>query len=196
MPMPDTKITIGVLSQGSVKTEMASSLIMALYETPVPIHILFYQGAYIHDNRNKLIEAAQKEGSSHLMFIDYDQVFPPSGIMTLLGRDKDIVGGCYNKRTFPLQTTVMASMDGREVRLLNPNEIPREMFRCNVVPAGFMLIRLEALKKMEPPYFWFDFIDERIVGEDVYFCRKATRAGLEVWCDPTIRIGHVGEYTY
>ncbi len=194
--MPDTKLTIGVLSPGTLKTAMAPSLIMALYETHIPLNILFYQGAYIHDNRNKLIAAAQKEGSSHLMFIDYDQTFPADGILTLLSRDKDIIGGCYNKRTFPLQTTVMASMNGKEVRLLEPSEIPNVPFRCNVVPTGFMLIKLEAIKKIPEPYFWFDWMNEKIVGEDVYFCRKANENGVEVWCDPTLKIGHVGEYVY
>lgn len=192
----DTKITIGVLSQGTIKTETVSNLIMAVNSIFCPLQVLFYQGAYIHDNRNQVIEAARKEGSSHVMFIDYDQTFPENGITTLLGRDKDIIGGCYNKRSFPLQTTVMASIGGGPVHLLNPDEVPKEPFRCNVVPTGFMLIKMEALKKMEPPYFSFDPLEGRLVGEDVYFCRKANKLGIEVWCDPTIKIGHIGDYAY
>jgi GT2 family glycosyltransferase len=194
--MPDTKITIGVLSQGILKTEMASSLIMAVNSIFCPLHLLFYQGAYIHDNRNQVIEAAKKEGSSHVMFIDYDQTFPVNGIAILLSRNKDIIGGCYNKRTLPLQTTVMASVDGGPIRLLNPDEVPKEPFRCTTVPTGFMLIKMEAIKKIEPPYFSFDPFEGKLVGEDVYFCRKANMAGVEVWCDPTIKIGHIGDYVY
>jgi len=194
--MPDTKITIGVLSQGTLKTEMASSLIMAISVTVVPLYVVFYQGAYIHDNRNQVIGAAQKEGSSHVMFIDYDQTFPENGITTLLGRDKDIIGGCYNRRAFPLQTTVEASVDGGPVHFLKPDEVPKELFRCSVVPTGFMLIKMEALKKITPPYFSFDSLEGKLVGEDVYFCRKANLAGVEVWADPTIKIGHIGDYVY
>jgi GT2 family glycosyltransferase len=194
--MPDTKITIGVLSQGILKTEMASSLIMAISATVVPLYLVFYQGAYIHDNRNQVIGAAIKEGSSHVMFIDSDQTFPENGITTLLDRDKDIIGGCYNRRSFPLQTTVQASVDGGPAHFLKPDEIPKEPFRCTVVPAGFMLIKMEALKKIAPPYFSFDPFEGRLVGEDVYFCRKANISGVEVWCDPTIKIGHVGDYIY
>lgn len=194
--MPDTKITIGVLSQGILKTEMASSLIMAVNSIFCPLHVLFYQGAYVHDNRNQVVDAAIKEGSTHLMFIDYDQTFPVDGIATLLSRNKDIVGGCYNKRILPLQTTVMACVDGSQPRLLNPDEVPKELFRCNTVPTGFMLINMDVFKKMPPPYFSFDPLDEKLVGEDVYFCRKAGKYGIEVWCDPTIRIGHIGDYVY
>jgi len=194
--MSDTKITIGVLSQGTLKMEMASSLVMAVCATYVPIHMMFYQGAYVHDSRNKIVEEAIKEGSTHLMFIDHDQTFPETGISTLLSRNKDIIGGCYNMRGLPLRTTVMVPINENESRLLSPNEVPKEPFRCSVVPAGFMLIKMEALKKMEPPYFSFDPLDNRLVGEDVYFCRKANKLGIEVWCDPTIPIKHIGDYAY
>jgi hypothetical protein len=62
---------------------------------------------------------------------------------------------------------------------------------------------MAAIKNMKNP---FDFgIDEagelfgkpgEFIGEDVNFCKRANEMGLEVWCDPTIRIGHIGEYLY
>lgn len=33
-------------------------------------------------------------------------------------------------------------------------------------------------------------------GEDWSFCRKARRAGLEVWVDPSFELGHYGDYSY
>jgi hypothetical protein len=33
-------------------------------------------------------------------------------------------------------------------------------------------------------------------GEDTAFCLRARKAGLSVWCDPTIPILHSGEYLY
>lgn len=59
-------------------------------------------------------------------------------------------------------------------------------------PTGFMLIKLDSLKKLERPYFKA----EDGVGEDVFFCRKARKSGLSVFCDPTIEIGHIGEKVY
>jgi len=34
------------------------------------------------------------------------------------------------------------------------------------------------------------------VGEDVAFCQQAAEAGLEIWCDPTITLSHIGDYHY
>lgn len=46
------------------------------------------------------------------------------------------------------------------------------------------------------PPFWVDYVynkylDEyKHMGEDVYFCREATRAGFKIYCDCDIEIGH------
>ena len=48
---------------------------------------------------------------------------------------------------------------------------------------------------MQKPYFDFNYKGKE-VGEGVYFCLKAKDAGYEIWCDPTMDIGHIGEYIY
>jgi len=193
--VPDTKITIGVLSQGTVKTEMASSLIMAVCATYVPIHMVFYQGAYIQESRTKVAEAAIKEGSTHLMFIDHDMVFPENGITTLLSRGKEIIGGLYNARMFPININVFGLNSGL-IKTLKQDEIPAEPFRIDGIGAGFLLIETGVFKKIEPPYFALEPWGNGTVGEDVYFCKKAREAGVEVWCDPTIPLKHIGDYAY
>jgi len=35
-----------------------------------------------------------------------------------------------------------------------------------------------------------------LLGEDVYFFRKAKKAGFNVYCDFSIKIGHIGDYIY
>ena len=34
------------------------------------------------------------------------------------------------------------------------------------------------------------------MGEDVYFCHKARRAGFKVWVDASIRVGHIGQKVF
>ena len=36
------------------------------------------------------------------------------------------------------------------------------------------------------------FIQDDKLGEDLAFCLRANRCGYQIWCDPTVRIGHVG----
>ena len=69
-----------------------------------------------------------------------------------------------------------------------------ETFAAQVaaLPTGFMLIRMSCLDKMTFPYFPCEFG----LGEDVAFCVNAQKAGIEVWCDPTLEIKHIGDYAY
>jgi len=194
--MSDTKITIGVLSQGTLKTEMASCLVMAACATNVPLHMVFYQGVYIHESRNKVAEAAIKEGSTHLMFIDYDMVFPENGITTLLGRRKEIIGGLYNARKFPLKLAAFGLNSEGFTRQMRHDEIPTEPFKIGGIGAGFLLIETGVFNKIEQPYFSVEPWGNGVIGEDVYFCIKAGKVGIEVWADPTIPIKHIGDYAY
>jgi len=192
----DTKITIGVLSQGTIKTETVSSLIMAINAIYVPIQVVFYQGAYIHESRNKVAEAAIKDGSTHLMFIDYDMVFPESGITTLLSRGKEVIGGLYNARKFPLSLAAFGLDSDNFTRILSHSEVPQEPFKVGAMGAGFLLIETGVFNKIEQPYFSVEPWGNGTIGEDVYFCIKAGKVGIEVWADPTIPLKHIGDYAY
>lgn len=124
-------------------------------------------GAYVHWHREEMVIAAIEKGSSHLMFIDADLEFPIDGIDKLASLDTDIAYGTYNRK--------------------NRNYLERLKN-----PAGFMLINLEAVKKVALPRFQCEFG----TGEDNYFCDKARAAGLKVVCDDTIKIKHIGKGVY
>jgi GT2 family glycosyltransferase len=53
---------------------------------------------------------------------------------------------------------------------------------------------MEVFEKLEKPYFTLD--ESRPAMEDVVICEKAREAGYDIWCDPTIKIGHIGTYIY
>ena len=40
------------------------------------------------------------------------------------------------------------------------------------------------------------FFPEHGYGEDLTFCRKARAAGAKLYCDPRIKVGHVGMSVY
>ena len=57
---------------------------------------------------------------------------------------------------------------------------------------------MSVFKKLSHPWFFYEHDDKGnlTVGDDAWFCRKARKAGFKIYCDPTIEVGHVGEYTY
>jgi hypothetical protein len=105
-----------------------------------------------------------------------------------LGRDKDIIGAIYNRKTMPI--TPMLNIE--------KEKLPNYPFKINAMPTGLLLIKTEVFKKMQPPWFAFRFVDNSLdwMGEDIYFCGKAAEYKFEIWCDPTIEVKHIGDYTY
>jgi hypothetical protein len=200
--MARPKITIGMCSGGSIRSETATSLIsniINLAQQDMAPNLLFQVGGYVDFNRNKLLETCLNNGTTHLMFVDADMIFPNDGIFKLLQHDKDIVGANYNARLSPTSKdsngpTVKMLVDGKPVSV---TELPKGLFKCYAVATGFMMIKLDAIRKMKPPIFEA-FTDKKGLHhtEDVEFCRKANELGIEVWCDESLKLGHIGQTVY
>ncbi len=132
------------------------------------------EGCYPHMCRQIVVEGAFKKGCSHLLFIDGDMVFGPDSFVRILSHDLDIVGAKYNKRATGEDTVPWCN------KILAP--VP-------FCPTGFLLIAMSVFEKIGPPAFSMQGAE----SEDVYFCDKAIANGYKVWCDPTIKVGHLCE---
>jgi len=198
------KLVVGICSGGTIRTETMMSLIANIYNLgthDLAVNILAQIGGYVAFNRNKLVEEAINAEATHLMFLDADMMFDNDAMWTLLQHaDKDIVAGNYNIRRDPKSVSGSGSTVKMMVNdeIVSLTELPKGgIFQCYAAPTGFMLINLEVFKKLKKPYFveWEDK-EGNHTTEDVDFCIKANKAGLEVWCDPTIKIGHIGSTAY
>lgn len=38
------------------------------------------------------------------------------------------------------------------------------------------------------------FFPERLLGEDIAFCKRAQDLGYEIWAEPHVKVGHVGQH--
>ena len=184
-------ITVGIPSYNYINTECVLSLMEMQARSRLPLYFFFNQGLYIDHNRNQIVDVAINNGSSHLMFIDSDMKFPYDGLEKLLEANKDIVGGYYNSRR---GNCIVKVWEGD--KLVAPEPIPDELFQVGVLPTGFMLIKLSCLEKLKRPYFQVITSEKGTIGEDVSFCYKAKEAGIEIWCDGGLRLGHVGKAIY
>lgn len=199
-PSP-TNLTVSIISGGTIRAETLISLTAALdvvKKHGIGVYLSVQIGGYAARNRNAAVEAAKQNKSSHLMFIDNDMVFPPSGIQRLIDHDKDIVGGMYNARPAPDGELIST------VKMINPAKdpnagktyltpFPAQIFKCYGLGTGFMLINMEVFNVLEKPYFVSgEDANGEAFTEDIYFCGKAGEAGIDVWCSPTIKIGHIG----
>ena len=74
----------------------------------------------------------------------------------------------------------------------------KKPFTVDYIGFGWCLIKKGVFEHPEMKYPWFapkmQVFDsgevQDMCGEDVSFCLDAIAAGFEIWCDPTIRVGH------
>lgn len=175
-----------------IKSKTAFSLVHALKDVSFKYDFIMRIGCDLISARTGLVRQALSDPeATHILFIDHDMHFLPdngvSPIQKLLDRDKDIVGAPYNFRSFPLRSTAVPLGEANE-----------DIYKCRVVPTGFLLINLDVFRKIPEPWFRFGYNDkgEMIWGEDTYFCQKAIENGYDCWADAKTTVNHLGEYIY
>lgn len=199
------KITLAICTNRSIKPKtLQGALDLVLYSRDVAFHVLVADRGYtIAENRNYCVVQAQKNGSDYLLFIDDDMTFPPNTLEELLSHRKDVVGVNAYSRCLPLSSTV-GLMDA-EGNYKHPDkhtdyemQVPKHLFEAYFVGCGVCLIDMSVFARIDTPYFEFTYEESGIVkdGEDGNFCRKVRDAGMSVWCDGALEIGHLGEYEY
>lgn len=180
------KICLGIPSYKTIHPRTLNSLLRLVEASEHDFIFSVRNHHSIAHNRNKIVEEA--EGSDYILFVDADMTFGEGTLKRLLAQNKDIIGVDYSYKELPRQTTVKHDF----------KETPKELFSCRAVGGGILLVKTSVFKKIAKPYFVMDHNEEGYIakGEDVYFCEKAREAGFEIYCDPTLIIGHVGDYTY
>jgi GT2 family glycosyltransferase len=125
--------------------------------------------------------------------LDNDMIYPSNTLMTMLGDKVDVVAGWACQRARPFYHNFLTPCDQGlyEVRKVLPT--PPGLHEVGAVGACGMLIKREVLEAIEPPWFAFDTDEEtgKPIGEDVYFCRKARKAGFKIYCRTDLRFGHM-----
>lgn len=204
----DIKVVIGVPvadndAMRALTAQAIGGAIIGAHKAGVDvIDMVLRRSCDIVSNRTWLVNYALQSGATHLLMVDADMLFPMDTIPKLLAHGKEVVGVKYKKREFPVRWLHKRSsvLEGTE----EPTETP---FVVDYVGTGLMLIDLSIFEKLgkpknegERPTAWFSFGRDSqgalVMGEDVWFCNVVRDAGYQVWVDPTIQVGHIGEYIY
>jgi hypothetical protein len=189
-------VLIGLPMEDSVKAEFFKSFFGAVNLLPEEGNFLLkiLKWRNIVTARNETVEDCLKGDFTHLFFMDSDMEFPENALARLLEHDKDIVGGIYPIKLPPYHTTAGMREPGKNWRSIMPDPGERLM-KVDMVATGCMLIKRRVLELMDWPYFQYVKApddEKNFTTEDNYFCMKAQELGLEIWCDASVRCGHVG----
>lgn len=188
-------ITIGIPNVGGIKSEAVMSLIPNIFLAynksgyTMRFNLICPKTTLMTHNRSACAESAILTNSDYLFFVDSDMDFPDDALVKLIELNKDIVGAMYNSRRLPAEPIL---------RLPPGTVIPKVPFRLDILTTGLLLVKTNVFRTLPKPWFAFTFQEGTNAhdGEDVYFCEKAKQGGFDIWCDPTIHVGHIGEFTY
>ena len=173
------------------------------------IGISFCESALVHVNRNILMKNALRDKADYMMCIDSDIVWVPSDIEKLIATGKDVVSGVYpNRKPVCYNPTTYVPCLYRKLPEGNYesyHEAPKELSIVDAAGMGFMLLRKNVVEKMIESIpelgYPFDYIPAKemngkadknsgLVGEDMCFCYRLKKAGFDVWCEPSVQVGH------
>ena len=199
------KILIGIPTNRGLKPKTVKSLVdMIAFSDHEFVTVMATEGYTTAENRNYIAVQALRQECDYVLMVDDDMIFPKDTLEKLLAVDRAIVGVASNSRTLPLSTTV-SRMD-EQGNYVHPDTLteeekvlPTEPFKAYGVGGGVLLIDINVFKLVERPWFLFTpdpITGQMLIGEDQYFCNRAKEKGFEVWCDPTITIGHIGDYIF
>ncbi len=152
----------------------------------------------ISSNRNAIVKRFLQTGCDYLLMLDND-VVPMFDPFYFVYANKDIIG-------FPAKVRSMMGYLNWVAYVKNPksddyapvdftkvdNDV--ELLKVDVVGTGGILIKRKVLETLKAP-FHTDFDEDGIltVGTDFAFCRKATKAGFEIFTTPQSVCEHFKE---
>jgi hypothetical protein len=128
---------------------------------------------------------------THLLFLDSDQVPPRHTVERLLSHNLAIVGAAIFKRIPPHMVCAWKQLaDGSYESLSQLGGPGNPVQRVHATGTGCLLISRDALLRIPRP--WFEHPPhESGWGEDWHFCRQAEAAGVPIYVDTSLVVGHL-----
>lgn len=166
----------------------------------------------IDQGRCVMAQQAINDGYEHLFWIDSDVAFCEYDVYKVINtaiREKQtFITAAYCVKGWPALTTKFHS-DFDEIVFGSLGGL----YEVDYAATGFMYTHVSVYEKiklkfnLKPVNIWGGqykvhawflpmIIDDDYVGEDFSFCHRAKKAGITIFCDTTIRLAHIGRYSY
>jgi len=157
------------------------------------------QGLYVDHVRNSLAQAALDANADYIFWMDSDNIVSPKTIERLLKvintHNADLAAGIYFEKGKPYYPVLREYRNGRFFKI---EDIPiGEVIEVGAAGMGCTLIKADVFKELEFPWFKTEYIDydygeRKLIGEDVYMCKKMLDNKMKIVCDTSTISGHFG----
>ncbi len=155
----------------------------------------FIQSTYIHVGRELFLQAALKQGATHILWLDTDMGFPRTAALQLFAHAQALVGVNYRVRQ---ESGIFTSQDEHGTRI-QTTAASTGLESVAGLGFGMMLMDVKAVDGLPRPLFRHGLnMQNGDVGEDIMFCRTLRAAGHQIYIDHDLskEISHVGLHSY
>lgn len=157
----------------------------------------------VYDARNNMVRQAIREGFDRILWLDSDMEFEPDLMERLSARldeGKELVTGLYFKRRAPIEPVVYCKVgyyhsENDEVTPLavSYSDYPVDsVFEVEGCGFGAVMMTVDLANRVAEK-FGLPFAPILGFGEDLSFCVRARQLGATLWCDSSVKLGHVGQ---
>jgi hypothetical protein len=91
----------------------------------------------------------------------------------------------------PFDPIFMRGDIGKYVSVPDEEMYSGKLIDVDATGTGCLLFDMSVFDQVEMPWFKLDIQDGKPVGEDIYFCSKARKAGVRISIDTSIEVGHL-----
>ena len=206
--MRPKKILIAVPMLKTVVADFTTSLIGAMQNTDgVPCLYAPVVDTLVWNARNKLMITAMEKGCDYIMWFDSDMTFENDTILKMIRHMEegyDFVSGLYFSRVAPVRPVISKELiwerkENGDV-LNNANlywNYPKdEVFEIAASGFGCVMMKTEIILKAAEYFNESPFNPLPQMGEDYSCCWRLSQMGVKMYCDSSIKCGHVGYFTY
>lgn len=196
-----TAFVMSLLSLIKFSEEWSShQIIEGFQENAIDINVHFFSGSLLVASREELVKQALAWEADWLLWLDSDMTFSPDALVRLLMREKNIIGCNYVRRQVP---TLPVTTDMNDM-LYCTNPEDTGLVEIKHTGFGCLLVKSDVFKNIEEPWFDTQWVLSKetgktmIMGEDVYFFRKARDIGEQVWLDNDLSQStvHIGNFEF
>ena len=145
-------------------------------------------GTLVYFARNRLANKAINEKYTHVLWLDSDMVFSEQIVEDLMDVGKDMVCGAFVSRRPPYGPCIYTSIEKNNIRQVK--DFGLRPFRVDGCGFATVLTSVELLQAVTQKYGTC-FQPTDYYGEDLAFCWRVKQLGYEIWCEPTVRVGHI-----
>jgi len=197
-------VVVGMCTDEGVTVETVTSLAKTWNAHPeFQSRLLTMKGgcADLAGTRNKLVRLFLASDAEWLLTVDTDIVWEPEDWARLrdsaLNHPAQFVSGTYMVANDPPMPCAAVFLDNGFYSL-NIKEDTKEMYQVSAVGAGFSLIHRDVFLRSADvgnDHEWYEHgrraPNGQTLPEDYAFCSRVGEAGIPIWLNTKVRVGHI-----